>query len=142
MMIEQATVIGYQNGIATLQCQAKQGCGSCAAQSSCGTKALSALSGEKHAPQFQLAVPQALAVGDRVEIGLSERSLLGGVLWLYGLPLLSLIASALLASHWIAHELGVALVILLVTISSFFAVQKIIARKPQQAFTPIFLRKI
>lgn len=39
MMIEQATVIQYQNGIARVQCQAKSSCGSCVAQSHCGSKA-------------------------------------------------------------------------------------------------------
>ena len=47
MMIEQATVLSYQNGKALVQCYAKSGCGGCAAQNHCGSKALSGLSGEK-----------------------------------------------------------------------------------------------
>lgn len=142
MMIEQAEVIRYQNGIATVQCQAKSGCGSCSGQTGCGTKSLSALAGEKTAPQFELPVNQPLAVGDMIELGLAERSLLQGVLWLYGLPLLVLIASSLLLSHWIENELMVALLILLCTATTFFMIKKRLARTAQGDFEPIFVRKV
>ena len=56
MLVEIATVVHYENGIAQVQCSAKSACGSCAAQKGCGTKALSALAGEKTAPQFELTV--------------------------------------------------------------------------------------
>lgn len=142
MMVEQATVIRYQQGIATVQCQAKSGCGSCNAQSTCGSKALSALAGEKFAPQFELDVPCDLQVGDIVEIGLSEQRLLSSLFWLYCLPLLMVVGSTLLFSQWIENELTLALIIFTVTALTFMGVKKMIQCKEQGQFIPVFLRKV
>ncbi|MBV6540139.1 SoxR reducing system RseC family protein [Ursidibacter maritimus] len=142
MMIEQATVLDYQNGVAKVQCFAKSGCGACSATSGCGTKSLSALAGEKVAPQFELSVNQVLSVGDRIEIGLAENSLLISVFWLYLIPLIALVGSTLLLSQWISNELGLAFGIFTATAITFVIVKKIIAQKQQGEFIPIFLRKI
>ncbi|QBQ62976.1 transcriptional regulator [Actinobacillus indolicus] len=142
MMIEQATVIGYQNGVALVQCQAKAGCGSCVANQSCGTKALSALAGEKFAPQFELSVETPLQIGDKIEIGLAEQSLLLSVFWLYVIPLIALIISALVLSQWIQNELWVALGIFIATALTFLWVKKTVSKKSQAQFIPVFLRKI
>lgn len=90
MMIEQATVLEYKNGVALVQCYAKSSCGGCIAQSSCGSKALSALVGEKQAPIFRIAVDEPLNIGDQIKLGLSENMLLKSVFLIYGLPLLVL----------------------------------------------------
>lgn len=142
MMIEQATVVRYQNGVALVQCQAKSSCGGCAANSGCGTKSLSALAGEKRAPLLELAVNQPLAAGDRIEIGLSERRLLLSAFWLYLLPLLALLASTLLLSFWIENELILAVAIFGATALAFFGVKKGVANKTQGEFSPVFLRKV
>lgn len=142
MIIEQATVLSYQNGIATVQSYAKQGCGGCSARSGCGTSALSALAGEKHASQFQLAVPQILQVGDQIEIGMTEQRLLQSVFWLYGVPLLSLISSALLFSQWFESEGMIFTAMLLSTAAAFVFIKKQIAKMHHTAFTPVFVRKL
>lgn len=139
MMIETATVIAYQNGVATVQCSAKQGCGGCAMQASCGTKALSALAGEKNAPRFELMVTEPLLVGELVQIGLAEQSLLKGVLWLYGIPLASLIVSTLLLSQWFDNELLLASGM---TFSLFCSWGFVKWRLAQKIFEPIFIRKL
>ncbi|MCK3655641.1 transcriptional regulator [Pasteurellaceae bacterium Macca] len=142
MMIEQATVIHYQQGIALIQCQRKAGCGSCSAQGSCGAKALSALTGEKIAPQFSLSVPEPLQIGDRIEIGLAEKSLLSGVFWLYGLPLFVLMATTLLLSLLGVAEIFVALGVVFTTMATFWGIKQRFANQPLANFTPQFLRKI
>lgn len=142
MMIEQATVLAYQNGIATVQSHAKQGCGGCSATSGCGTKALSALSGEKQAPQFQLPVSEPLKSGDKIEIGLAEQRLLSAILWLYGLPLLSLLLSALLFSTLLENELAVLAMMLLSTAAVFILIKRKMKKMHQAAFTPVFVRKL
>lgn len=142
MMIEHATVLGYQNGVALVQCFAKSGCGGCAAQSACGTKALSALTGEKFAPQFELAVDEPLSAGDKIELGLTERSLLTSVFLLYGLPLLAVLISSLLFSHWIKNELLVAFAILGCTLATFFTVKKWLSKQAKNQFEPVFIRKL
>ncbi len=142
MMIEQATVLRYHNGIATVQCYAKSGCGGCSAQDGCGVKSLSALAGEKRAPQFELAVDQPLNEGDRIEIGLAEKSVLYSVFWLYGVPLMTILTSALLLSHRIENELVVALGILVCTAVTFLLIKKKMGQKAQREFIPVFLRKV
>lgn len=142
MMIEQATVISYQNGIAKVQCQAKLGCGSCLSQSSCGTKSLSALAGEKTAPQFAISVPQVLAEGDRIEIGIAEQRLLTSVFWLYGIPLFVLIVSTLLFSQWFENEIFVVMAMLFSTAIAFISIKRILMQKSLADFMPIFLRKL
>lgn len=142
MMIEQATVLSYQNGIATIQSYAKQGCGGCSVRTGCGTTALSALAGEKYAPQFQLAVPQPLQAGDQIEIGITEQHLLKGVLWLYVLPLFTLLVSALLFSPWLENELVLFVIMLASTAAVFRFIQKKMNQMHQAAFTPVFVRKL
>lgn len=142
MLIEQAKVIAYQNGFATVQCIAKSGCGGCAGRSACGTRALSGLAGEKTAPQLTLAVDQVLSEGDWIEIGLAESSLLFSVFWLYIVPLFALIASTLLLSYWIEQELWVALGVLLVTTGTFISIKTVMLRNLSGQFTPQFLRKL
>lgn len=141
MMVEQAVVIGYQNGIAKVQCYSKSGCGSCSAQT-CGTKALSAIAGEKFAPQFSLEVNQTLQVGDKIEIGLAEQQLLQSIVWLYAIPLGVMVLSTLILSIYIVDEIVLALGIIGCTLATFSGVKRMLARQPQAQFTPIFLRKI
>lgn len=141
MIIEQASVLHYQNGIATIQCFAKSGCGSCAAKG-CGTKVLSALAGEKSAPQFELSVEQPLQKGDLIEIGILENSLLQSVLWLYALPLFTLIVTTLLFSAWFENELLVAMAIFVSVLVTFFCVKTMIKRQKLTELKPIFVRKL
>lgn len=142
MMVEQAVVIGYQNGMAQVQCYAKSGCGGCSAKGGCGTKSLSVLAGEKHAPQFSLEVNQPLKVGDKIEIGLAEQRLLQGVMWLYAIPLAVMILATLLLSRWITNEAVLALGIFASTLSAFWGIKRWLARQQTAQFMPIFLRKI
>lgn len=143
MMIERATVLEYQNGVAIVQCYAKSSCGGCAAQSACGTKALSALAGEKIAPRFSIAVDEPLKVGDSIQLGLSENTLLKSVFLIYGIPLLVLVMTAVGFSQFFANELIVLFIMLLSTGISFWAVRKLINKHSKRAnFSPIFLGKV
>ncbi|WP_301098937.1 SoxR reducing system RseC family protein [Otariodibacter sp.] len=142
MMLEYATVVNYTNGIATVVCEHKSGCGSCASSGTCGTQTLSALAGEKSALEFDLKVNQPLSIGDKIEIGLTERNLLLSVFGMYGIPLIVFIGSALLFSQWIENELVVALIMFITTASLFAGMKKILQKKSMGQFIPVFLRKI
>lgn len=141
MIIEQASVLHYYNGIARIQCFAKSGCGSCAVKG-CGSKALSGLAGEKLAPQFELSVNQPLQKGDLIEIGILEQSLLQSVLWLYALPLIVLIVATLLFSTLFENELLVAILIVGSVLATFFMIKTIIKRQKLAELKPIFVRKL
>lgn len=144
MMIEKARVEAYQNGIALVQCYAKTSCGGCSAQTGCGTKALSALAGEKIAPRFELPVSQPLQAGDEIELGLPESTLLAGVFWLYGVPLMTLLFSTLLFSSLFHQEWQVFVAIIGCTGASFVWIKQRLARSTQhnKGFQPVFLRKL
>lgn len=143
MMIEEATVVEYENGVAVVQCYAKSGCGGCAARSGCGAKVLSALSGEKVAPRFSIKVDEPLCVGDKIKLGLAENTLLKSVFLIYGIPLLVLVVTAVLFSQFFANELIVLGGILFFTGVSFQIVRKFIDKHSKQAnFSPIFLGKV
>lgn len=143
MIIEEATVVEYRDGIAIVQCYAKNSCGGCAAQSACGTKALSALAGEKIAPRFQINVNEDLQVGDRIKLGLAENTLLKSVFLIYGIPLFVLVITAVGFSQFFANELMVLLTMLLSTGVTFWAVKKWIDKRSQHAhFSPVFLGKV
>ncbi|AHG75905.1 Sigma-E factor regulatory protein [Mannheimia varigena USDA-ARS-USMARC-1296] len=143
MIIEEATVVEYRDGIAIVQCYAKNSCGGCAVQSACGTKALSALAGEKIAPRFQINVNEDLQVGDRIKLGLAENTLLKSVFLIYGIPLFVLVITAVGFSQFFANELIVFCIMLLFTGISFWAVRKLIEKHSKQAnFSPIFLDKV
>lgn len=141
MLIEHATVIAYADGIAEVQCFAKQGCGSCTASSSCGSRALSALAGEKNAPRFRLPVNEALQVGDQIRLGLPEQTLLSGMLWLYGLPLLSLIGAVTLFSALTDNEIAVTFCSAIVTACSFMIAKKYLHSR-QHHHQPRFLGRV
>ncbi|ABN73500.1 SoxR reducing system RseC family protein [Actinobacillus pleuropneumoniae] len=142
MMIETATVVDYQSGIATVQCSAKSACGGCAARNSCGTKSLSALTGEKFAPQFKLSVDMPLTVGDKVQIGLPEQTLLLSVFLIYCVPLFVLVLSAVIFSQLFANELFVALFMLISVSMTFWNIRRIMYKKRESEFTPVFLRRL
>lgn len=143
MMIEQATVIEYHNGVAVVQCYANSGCGGCSGQAACGTKALSALAGENIAPRISIVVDEPLQVGDTIQLGLEENTLLKSVLLIYAMPLLVLVMTAVIFSQFFANELVVLMAILITTGTTFWAVKKWIAKRSQQThFSPIFLGKV
>ena len=141
MLKETALVIDYQNGIATVKCHSKSACGSCSAKDACGTSVLSELAGSQGEHIFQIATITPLKIGQRVEIGLSENSLLSAALLLYSLPLLVLLVSTLLSQSLFEHELLRALFIFAATALSFLLLRKR-ARKMQHkaAYQPVLLR--
>lgn len=75
MLRENAVVVDYQNGVATVKCHSKSACGQCAAKSSCGTAALAELNGEHSEHIFTVATITPVSIGQTVEVGLEERPL-------------------------------------------------------------------
>ncbi|HBO39492.1 MAG TPA: hypothetical protein DD638_12605 [Pasteurellaceae bacterium] len=141
MMTESAVVIDYESGIATVKCQSQSACGSCSAKTACGTSALAKLTGEKGEHIFRVPTIMPLKVGQMVEIGLSERSLLLSALLLYVVPLITLLVATLISERLFNHELIRAVFILLTTALSFFIVRfytNTLNKKP--AYQPILLR--
>lgn len=80
-------------------------CGGCSANKVCGIAALSRALGRKRLRAIVFS-DQAVSVGDQVVVGLEEAALLRGSMLIYGLPLLLLIAGALLGQLAGGHDAG------------------------------------
>ena len=95
MIKEWATVIAWDNGMAQVSCDVKASCNSCASRAGCGSRVLNKLG-----PQttHTITVPSAepLVAGQKVELGITESSLLGSAMLVYMSPLLGLFVVAAL----------------------------------------------
>ncbi|CAX60947.1 MULTISPECIES: SoxR-reducing system protein RseC [Erwinia] len=89
MMREWATVVSWNNGIATLHSEIKTSCSSCSARKGCGSHMLDKL-GPKNAHVMKVASAEPLAAGQRIELGIAEKSLLSSALLVYMTPLVGL----------------------------------------------------
>lgn len=93
MIKEWATVIAWENGVAQVSCDVKASCSSCASRAGCGSRVLNKLG-----PQttHTITVPSAepLVAGQKVELGITESSLLGSAMLVYMSPLLGLFVVA------------------------------------------------
>lgn len=139
MMREWATVVAWQDGIATLHTEAKTSCNSCQARKGCGSHMLNKL-GPKNAHVMQIASSKPLTSGQRVELGIKESSLLGSALLVYMTPLFGLFLFAGLFQALFGSDLAAACGALLGGVGGFI-VAKGISMKfgDREAFQPVIL---
>lgn len=143
MLKERAVVIAYQSGIAKVKCQSKSACGACAAKSACGSAALSELNGTGSEYFFDVETLTPLRVGQIIEIGLMERSLVFSSLLVYFFPLLIILISTLIADVLFQTEILQGIFIFFCTALAFWSV-RIVGKSWQKkaSYQPIFLRII
>lgn len=93
MIKEWATVIAWDNGMAQVSCDVKTSCNSCSSRSGCGTRVLNKLGPQT---SHTISVPSAepLVAGQKVELGITESSLLGSAMLVYMSPLIGLFVVA------------------------------------------------
>ena len=143
MLTESAVVIEYESGKAKVKCQSQSACGACAAKSACGNSALSELagSGARGEHIFTIETITPLKVGQRVEIGLSEHSLIKSALLMYCVPLFTLLFSTLLFDLLLSHELVSVFFIFISTALSFLGVRWYAQKlNRKSAYQPVLLR--
>jgi len=102
MVEEQAVVVGVDNEVAMLEVIRRAPCSLCGQTRGCGISLWGKLF--RHRPHIFRAANQVKArVGDLVIVGIEEQALLQGSLLAYGVPLVALMAGALLAmTFWVA----------------------------------------
>jgi sigma-E factor negative regulatory protein RseC len=105
MIEQQVQVIAVEDHRLLVEAERRSSCQSCAVKSGCGTSVLAKWFDRKHL-RFYVDKPAdaALAdavVGDWVLVGLQESALTQGALTVYLLPLLAMIAVALLVDSWL-----------------------------------------
>lgn len=95
MIRESGCVVRIAGPFAWVSCESRAGCARCAEGKGCGGGLLGRLLGDR---LFQLRVPvrTGISVGDQVQLGISEGALLGAACLMYLLPLLALLAGALI----------------------------------------------
>ncbi|WP_226572358.1 SoxR-reducing system protein RseC [Mangrovibacter yixingensis] len=89
MIKEWATVISWQDGTATVQCDVQSGCSQCSSRKGCGSRVLNKL-GPETVHQISVYSKEPLSAGQKVELGIAESSLLGSALLVYMVPLIGL----------------------------------------------------
>ncbi|MGL9760590.1 MAG: SoxR-reducing system protein RseC [Symbiopectobacterium sp.] len=121
MIREWATVVSWHNGTAVLHCEQRSWCSTCQSCKTCGTGLLNEV-GRSAEQDLHVLCEQPLLPGQRVELGISESSLLRSAMLVYLVPLLGLFAGVGLLQSLFANEqaaipgalLGVALAFILV----------------------------
>ncbi len=104
MIVENAQVIAVDGSHAIVQTQRSSVCGSCAVNNGCGTAILNRVLLRKYCT-LKVMNPVSANIGDRVQIGIAESSLVKSALLLYVLPLLSVLLAILLATIIFGSEL-------------------------------------
>lgn len=95
MIEEQAVVVEIGEGYAWVETQRRSACGACTASEGCGTATLAKAWGDRRV-RVRAISHLPLQPGDSVIVGLAEGALLSGSLLVYLLPLVLLLAGAIL----------------------------------------------
>lgn len=92
MIREWGTVSAWQDGVARITCDVNSSCSACSSRTGCGARVFNKLGPQKeHYLQIPWAEP--LFVGQKVELGIAESSLLSSAFLVYILPLVGLFAA-------------------------------------------------
>lgn len=143
MIEEIGTVTAVEGDQVTVETKIKSTCGSCQAQSDCGTGAIArALTPRPETMTFNSDLP--LTVGSKVRIGIPEEALLMASVWLYVIPVLTLIFSALILSAVLPligmqHELWLVFGSITATFFGFVILSGSLKRKETVQYQPRLL---
>ncbi|TKI06779.1 SoxR-reducing system protein RseC [Martelella alba] len=99
------TVVCWQRGIAQLRCDQRAGCQGCGSKDLCGAGVLDRQGTDRH---ILVRSNQPLVPGQRVEVGISEGSLLRSAMLVYLLPLVGLLGCAAFAQGLFHTDLAAA----------------------------------
>lgn len=101
MITETGRVVGVAGDRVWVQTIRTSACESCSARHGCGQRVLAGVSGGR-ANQVLVANSLGARVGDEVTVAIDEAALLGASLLVYAVPLVSMVAGAVLG-----HQLSV-----------------------------------
>jgi len=144
MIRETGTVIKRDDIHIWVETSVKSTCSTCSAKSHCGTSAVaSAVAGKTLVNRVENKLDAQ--VGDRVEIGVPEETLLSGAFFLYLFPLLLAIASALAGQFWLSRfiEVTEGIIILLTLLgggTGFYLAKLRLAKESESGLQPKLLK--
>ncbi|APC12514.1 MULTISPECIES: SoxR-reducing system protein RseC [Providencia] len=140
MVKEWATVVRWQNGRALLRYGSSSGCGSCGARKTCGSYALSKI-GPNTEHELEIAIEQPLVVGQKIEVGIPEGSLIRSALLVYLTPILGLFIFAGLAQSFSLEQFWIAMSGVAGGVIGFFIARKLASKwRDDEAFQPVVLQ--
>lgn len=140
MIKEWATVMSWHQGRALLRYGSSSGCSSCSARAACGSYALSKI-GPNIEHQLEVEIAQPLFLGQKVEVGIPEESLLRFAMLVYLTPLFGLFFAAGLAQFADLGQLLVAILGILGGFLGFFLARKIASYwRDETEFQPVILQ--
>jgi sigma-E factor negative regulatory protein RseC len=147
MIEEVGTIIAVENELGKqkiwVETEIKTTCNACQVQANCGTSVVAkAFSTKKQS--LKLSYEAAVEIGQKVKLGIPEEALLNASVQVYLLPILGLIAGALLANLLLPllsleSELWVVLSGFMAAIGVFLVIKHRLARLNQQQFCAILL---
>lgn len=104
MVEESGTIVAINDGKILVETQVKSTCSGCQAKDNCGTSVIAnAFSNKSDLLEYSCEEP--VQVGQKVTLGIAEKTLLSASAMVYMLPLLTLLSSAILLS-WLLPLLG------------------------------------
>lgn len=98
-----ARVVAFERGVAVLEPEPTGSCTGCMSAALCGTQ--DGKGKRMLAKRFSLAEPEGLRVGDRVVVGIAEGALLRAALVAYGIPLVAMLVTMVVADRVDGDEL-------------------------------------
>lgn len=141
MMEEQAVVLRVEHDQTYLEIVRRSPCGLCGQTRGCGVSIWGKLFG--HRTEFRAANPIDAKTGDSVVVGIEEQALLRSALVAYGVPLLTVIAGALLGTWLVpAQDLAAVLGAAAGLVSGLAWLRiKSAQRRHDGRFQPVILRR-
>lgn len=139
-------VVAVRGDQVTLEAAVKTTCSTCQAQSDCGTGAISRAMSPK-TQRLTLRSPVPCKVGQLVTIGVPEAGIMSASVWLYVMPLIVLLLSAIvfdviLPLAGLSNELWTLLFSVATTFVSFVIISGFLKRMDTAKFRPVILTSI
>lgn len=106
MLLETGSVVAVEPEGLWVETIQRSTCGSCAARKGCGQSLLAKMTGHTSYLWLPLAgrSPDDYRVGDEIQLGVPEAVIANGSLFVYFLPLLTLLAATVLAHYSLGRE--------------------------------------
>ncbi len=135
-------VVAIRDRVAWVEAESQAACGGCAAAKGCGTKTLSSYFSKKTAP-LRMVNDFGGTVGDRIEVGIRNSTILKVSALIYLLPLLGLIVGALIGDALNGSDF-VAMCFSLAGLLFGFYLSRLFYRSARFAasIVPVFLNKL
>lgn len=100
-----AHVVAVEGNMVWLVPETGSSCGGCASAEACGSKGIGSMASRLEARRFQLVNDAGLRVGERVVVGIREKTLLRASLTAYAIPLATLFLSGALAQWFAGNDM-------------------------------------